>query len=163
MLYSTLTLSTPPLYMVRISQLSGVAFVLTVLFAATSMDSFAGGIASKGKSREPLAMGLIVEGNAGKFVKGPAVTKKTEVIGMLLRRSYRAAERKKEWGIVQTPTEANYFPAPAFVTGPDKHVLIQKGMSRVPAKCATLHTHERAECLYEANLKNSVRFKVSEK
>lgn len=149
--------------MVRLSQLSAVAFVLTVLFAATSMDSFAGGIASKGKSREPLAMGVIVEGNAGKFTTVPAVTKETEVIGMLLRRSYRAAERKKEWGVVQTVAEANFFPAPAQATGPDRALLVQKGKTRMPEQCEHLHTHERAECIYKVNLNKSVRFKVSGK
>ncbi len=116
----------------------------------------ADGLASKNKSRIPMQPGLAIDRDLLRraFLLTPVVPSKTERVVMKMRKDQRTAERKVikvaeiKTDVIVTPT--------VVVATPGRDRLAVKG-PMIPSHCKTLHTHERASCIYHAQLKKTVR------
>lgn len=115
----------------------------------------ADGIASKNKSRIPMQPGLEINQDLLRraFLLTSAVPSKTERVVMKMRKDQRAAERRVV-KVAEVTSEA--VMSPTVVVTPGRDRLAVKGPA-VPSHCKALHTHERASCIYHAQLKKTVR------
>lgn len=115
----------------------------------------ADGLASKNKSRIPMQPGLAIDRDLLRraFLLTSAVPSKTERVVMKMRKDQRAAERKV---IKVAAVTTDVVSTPTVVVAPGRDRLAVKGPA-IPSHCKALHTHERASCIYHAQLKKTVR------
>ena len=135
------------------------ALCLAVVLSAYAPVS-ADGIKSQWKGRLP--QGVVTDtGLSGTIVRNDtaASDKQKAILGMLVRRNVRANERRYK-GYAATAAEKASSSLPVVNSAPSKVLtdterarMILKNEKVAIAKCAALHTHERATCLYQAQLK----------
>lgn len=140
-----------------LSRLSAVAGVMTVLFSATSLGAFADGINSKNKVRIPQPAEKVAfreHLKATKLKSTVSVSDHDQTrIAALVRRNMRLALRNA--AAEQKPATKVVVPVPK--TTSRTRILLQ-GEGKTPQNCDILHTHERAECIRDAQYQKSLRF-----
>ena len=152
---------------------AGLSFLSAAVLCSISGTATADGLKSQYKSHVPTAPGLVQKLNADQLrmahgapiVSNPVSDQ--EVIGIIFRRNLRATQRREKWfgiGSKVTPEAKAELISPVNSGNRvDRNRLIQRGNQTIPSKCANLHTHERAVCLYESQLQKMVRFEVGER
>lgn len=138
------------------------AAVATSIAFISGSIALADGLASKDKVRTPLAAGAFTMiGAHSKPARSSIVTKKQREqlkITVWLRKNLRSQTRTMN-AVAREDQPAIPFHLTKDAVNPERSIdrlrLVKRGMGALPMRCQTLHTHERAICQRDVQLRKS--------
>lgn len=134
----------------------GVPTLCTAIVLAAFSPALADGINSQWKNRLPQGAPItdtLISGTISVVPSGTSISmQEQEKLAAIVRRNARAASRRAKWDIAETTAPTRASTLTVSQSDVNRARLVIKNYKVAQAKCAPLHTHERATCLYEAQL-----------
>lgn len=131
------------------------ALLLLCSLSATSV--LADGIRSKDKARSPQMMtgayDVVVQ-EIREYASTFSLLLRAKYNGVIIRRNVRLKVRSEQSQARKTKPQAPSAP----VLSIKRERLVERGRRMMPRSCALLHTHARAVCLRDAQLKRMNRY-----
>ena len=136
----------------------------SIAFVSGSI-AFADGIASKDKVRTPLAAGAFTSiGAHSEPARSYVVTKKQREqlkITVWIRKNLRSSVKTMN-ASVRHDRSVTPFRVTENAVNPERSIdrlrLVKRGMGALPIECRRLHTHERAICQRDAQLRKDAKW-----